>query len=90
MSARSAAKSSQTTAGMKRVNSGATGSENMIVLKASARGEMWYVTRFFYNSAVRPKEMNTLMARKFKNVTAIFPERVETKVFGQGTRFSLV
>ena len=30
------------------------------------------------------------MARKPQNVTATFPERVKTRVFGRGTRFSLV
>ena len=79
MSGGSAAESIHTTAGIQRVNDWGHGSENMAGSKASSHGESRYVTRFFYNSAVTPKEVTTLMARKAKNVTATFPERVKTR-----------
>ena len=78
----SAAESSQTTAGRTEVNDGVIGSENMIVSNVSDYGERRHVTKFFHNSAVKPEEVSTLMARKFKNVTATFHERFKTKVFG--------
>ena len=90
MSGGSAAESSLTTAGRKGVNNGVIGSESMIVSNVSDHGESSYVTRVFYNSSVKPKEVSSLMARKFKNVTATFPERVKTKVFDQSARFNLV
>ena len=45
---------------------------------------------FFYNSAVKAKEVDTFMAKKSKYVTATFPKRVRTQICGRGTRFSLV
>ena len=54
-----AATSSPTNAGIKRVNSGVTGSNNGILLNKNAQVENRYVTRYFYNSAVKPKEVNT-------------------------------
>ena len=64
MSGGNAADSSQNTVGMEKVNSGMGGSDNTIIPEESAHEGSRYVTRFFYNSAVKPKEVTNLMARK--------------------------
>ena len=81
MCGESTAASSHNTTGMQRVNDGVHGSENIAGAKANNHGNSRYVTSFFYNSAMKPKEVNTLMARKSKNDTAAFPGRVRTQVF---------
>ena len=63
------------------MNNGVIGSESMIVSNVSDHAESRYALLQF---------SCTLMARKFKNVAAIFPERVKTKVLGVSGRFNLV
>ena len=88
MSGGNAADSSQKTVGTRNVNCGRGDSDYTTIPEENVHEGSRYVTRFFYNSAVKPKEVTNLMARKAKNVTATFPERIKTRIFGRSTRFA--
>ena len=82
------ADSSQKTVGTRKVNCSRGNSDYTTIPEENVHEGSRYVTRFFYNSAVKPKEVTNLMARKAKNVTATFPERIKTRIFGRSTRFA--
>ena len=78
------ADSSQKTVGTRKVN--CSRGDYTTIPEENVHEGSRYVTRFFYNSAVKLKEVTNLMARKAKNVTATFPERIKTRIFGRSTR----
>ena len=43
-----------------------------------------YMARFFYNSAVRPRDIDNLLAKKSKNVFSSSKTAVKTHIFGRG------
>ena len=47
-----------------------------------------YMARFFYNSAVRPRDIDNLLAKKPKNVLSSSKTVVKTRIFGRGVNTS--
>ena len=43
-----------------------------------------YMARFFYNSAVRPRDIDNLLAEKSRNVFSSSKIVVKTRIFGRG------
>ena len=46
------------------------------------------MARFFYNSAVRPRDIDNLLAKKSKNVLSSSKTVVKTRIFGRGVNTS--
>ena len=46
------------------------------------------MARFFYNSAVRPRDIDNLLAKKSKNVLSSSKTEVKTHIFGRGVNTS--